>query len=74
MSLPDTGAQMTVVGMKLMYAFGIKRSELIPSSRGVKAANKSKLGLLGGALVEFSGREELRWACENFQAGLLCGP
>ena len=55
-SFPDTGAQMTVVGMKLMHALGIKTSELIPLSRGVNAANNSKLGLLGEALVEFSGK------------------
>ena len=55
-SLPDTGAQMTVGGMKFMHALGIKKSELIPLSRGVNAANNSKLGLLGRALEEFSGK------------------
>ena len=56
-SLPDTGAQMTVVGMNFMHSLGIKKSKLIPLSRGVNAANNSKLGLLGGALVEFSGKD-----------------
>ena len=48
---------MTVVGMNFMHSLGIKKSKLIPLSRGVNAANNSKLGLLGGALVEFSGKD-----------------
>ena len=76
-SLPDTRAQMTVVGMKFMHALGIKRSELNPLSRGVNAANNSKLGLLGGALVEFSGKNcdgEVRASKQRLSAKVsLCG-
>ena len=56
-SLPDTGAQITVVGMKFMHSLGVKKSKLIPLSRGSNAANNFELGLLGGALVEFSGKD-----------------
>ena len=56
-SLPDTGAQMTVVGIKFIHALGVLKSELIPLSHGVNAANNSGLGLLGGALVIFSGKD-----------------
>ena len=56
-SLPDTGAQMTVVGMRFIHSLGLTKSELIPLSHGVNAANNLGLGLLGGALVTFSGSD-----------------
>ena len=57
-SLPDTGAQLTVAGMKQMHQLGIKRHELIPLSHGVSVANNKGLGLLGGALIEFYGKDK----------------
>ena len=56
-SLPDTGAQMTVVGVKFTHSLGITKSELIPLSHGVNAANNLGLGLLGGVLITFSGAD-----------------
>ena len=52
---PDTGAQLTVSGIKFIHTLGITKSELIPLSHGVSAANNSGLGLLGGAFVTFQG-------------------
>ena len=54
---PELSLQMTVVGMKFMHSLGVKKSELIPLSHGVNAVNNSELGLLGGALVELSGKD-----------------
>ena len=54
-SLPDTGAQLTVAGVKLIHSMGITKSELIPLANGVNAANNAGLGLLGGAFITFSG-------------------
>ena len=48
-------AQMTVVGIKFIHFLGITKSELIPLSHGVNAANNLGLGLLGGALIVFFG-------------------
>ena len=56
-SMPDTGAQMTVTGLKFIHSLGVTKSELIPLSHGVNAANNSGLGLLGGVLVTFSGKD-----------------
>ena len=56
-TLPDTGAQMTVAGIKLIHSLGITKSELIPLSHGVNCANNMGLGLLGGVLVTFSGKD-----------------
>ena len=54
-SLPDTGAQLTVTGIKLIHSLGIKKSELIPLSHGVSAANNAGLSLIGGAFITFKG-------------------
>ena len=79
-SLPDTGAQMTVAGMRFIHSLGITKSELIPLSHGVNAANNSGLGLLGGALVTFSGKncqgntptsKQLCYAAEDIESVLL---
>ena len=48
---------MTVVGLKFSHSLGITKSELIPLSHGVNAANNQGLGLLGGALITFSGED-----------------
>ena len=55
--LPDTGAQLTVVGIKFIHLLGVTKSELIPLSHGVSAANNMGLGLLGGAFVKFNGED-----------------
>ena len=55
--LPDTGAQLTICGIKFMHKLGIKKHELIPLSNGVSVANNAGLGLLGGAFIEFSGED-----------------
>ena len=56
--LPDTGAQLTVTGMKFMRSLRVTKSELIPLSHGVSAANNMGLGLLGGAFVTFKGKNQ----------------
>ena len=48
---------MTVAGVKFIHSLGVKKSELIPLSHGVNAANNAGLGLLGGLLVIFSGED-----------------
>ena len=48
---------MTVVGMRFIHSLGVTKSELIPLSHGVNAANNLGLGLLGGVLVTFSGKD-----------------
>ena len=56
--LPDTGAQLTVTGIGFIHLLGVKKSELIPLSHGVNAANNAGLGLLGGAFVTFRGKDQ----------------
>ena len=58
--LPDTGAQLTVSGRDFVKKLGVKESELIPLSHGVSVANNAGLGLIGGALVTFSGMDKDR--------------
>ena len=56
-SLRDTGAQMTVAELGFSHSLGITKSELIPLSHWVNAANNSGLGMLGGAVVTFSDKD-----------------
>ena len=57
-SLPDTGAQMVVAGVPQLHKLGITKKELIPLSNGIRSADNSGLGLLGGILVNISGQCE----------------
>ena len=54
-ALPDTGAQMVVAGPNTLHKLGVTKSELIPLSSGVNAANNQQLKLLGGLLLLISG-------------------
>ena len=57
-SLPDSGAQMVVAGVPQLHKLGVTKRELIPLSNGISAADNSGLGLLGGVLVDISGKAE----------------
>ena len=57
-SLPDTGAMMTVAGPALIHSLGIKKKELIPLASGVSTADNAGLGMLGGVMINISGRAE----------------
>ena len=56
--LPDTGAQLTVVGLSLIHQMGLTKSELIPLAHGVSTANNAGLKLLGGAFMEFTALDQ----------------
>ena len=55
-AMPDTGAQMMVVGDSHLQALGISREELIPVGMKIKAANNGGMKLLGGILVKVTGK------------------
>ena len=54
-ALPDTGAQMSVCGMNLARALGVKREELFDMSLAVSAANQGKLTVVGGMFLAMEG-------------------
>ena len=76
--MPDTGAQMMVVGDSHLKALGITRDELIPVGMTIKATNNGGMKLLGGNLVKGTGKspaakeyqiQQLAYLvenCENF--------
>ena len=55
-SLPDTGAQMVVAGVAQLHKLGVTKKELIPLSNGIRSADNSGLVLLGGILVNITGK------------------
>ena len=44
--VPDRGAQLTVTGLRFIHSLGVTKSELIPLSHGVSAANNKGLSCL----------------------------
>ena len=53
-SLPDTGAQMCVTGLNVVYGLGLRKSDLFKVKTGVSAANNGKLTVLGGVFLTFT--------------------
>ena len=53
-SLPDTGAQMTVAGISLLHGLGLRKSDLFKVKTGVSAANNGRLNVLGGLFLTFT--------------------
>ena len=56
-ALPDSGAQVSVGGPDLIHALGITKNKLIPVSQRISAANNGQLPLLGGILLDISGKD-----------------
>ena len=49
---------MVVAGVPQLHKLGITKKELIPLSNGIRSADNSGLGLLGGILLNISGQCE----------------
>ena len=54
--IPDTGCQSCLAGLKFFDMLGISKSQLIPVRIQMAAANRSKINILGAAIVNFSGK------------------
>lgn len=52
--MPGTGCQSCLVGTHILHKLGMSRSNLIPVSQRMQAANKSGIHILGAILLEFS--------------------
>ena len=46
--LVDTGAQLSVIPLRILYRLGLKKKDVIPVSMKAKGANNKNLGLIGG--------------------------
>ena len=57
-ALPDSGAQVTVGGPDLIHTLGVTKNKLIPVSQQISAANNGQLTLLGGILLDISGKDK----------------
>lgn len=57
-ALPDSGAQVTVGGPDLIHTLGVTKNKLIPVSQQISAANNGQLSLLGGILLDISGKDK----------------
>ena len=52
--MPDTGCQCCLAGTHILRQLGLSRTDLIPVSQRMQAANKSRIHLLGAIIVEIS--------------------
>ena len=52
--MADTGCQSCLVGTNILHKLGMSKSNLIPVSLKMQAANKSGIHLLGAILLEFT--------------------
>ena len=52
--MPDTGCQCCLAGTHILRQLGLSRTDLIPVSQRMQAANKSGIHLLGAIIVEIS--------------------
>lgn len=52
--IPDTGCQSCLAGTRILRQLGLSKSNLIPVSQRMQAANKSGIEILGAILLEFS--------------------
>ena len=74
-SLPDTGAQPTVGGLGTLHALGGTKSDLIPVTTNLSAANYSDLGIMGAILIdlELGGRKtkQMCYICSSVNSLFL---
>ena len=54
--MADTGCQSCLVGMKAMHLLGLRKSDLIPVTLRMHAANNNGIKILGAVVLRFSGR------------------
>ena len=58
MCLPDTGAQLCVVGLNVVYGLGLRKRDLFKVKTRVSAANNGRLNVLGGVFLTLTIQEE----------------
>ena len=71
LGLADTGAQMVVMGLNIIYALGIRKKDLVPVGMKIKAANMGGLKLLGGIPVVITGLDRLGTEKESRQLAYI---
>lgn len=54
-AIPDTGCQSCLAGLNFFNRLGISKSQLIPVDIVMAAANRSRISIVGAALISFSG-------------------
>ena len=52
----DTGAQLSVIPIRVLYQLGLKKRDVIPVKMKAKGANNKNLGLMGGFFLRLGGR------------------
>ena len=56
--MADTGCQSCLAGVKSLDHLGITLQDLIPVSLKMHAANNKGIGILGAAILRFSGEDK----------------
>ena len=56
--MADTGCQSCLAGIKILHRLGLNRSDLIPVSMRMHAANRNTINILGATVLRFSGKTE----------------
>ena len=55
--LADTGCMSCLCGMKTIHQLGMRKRDLIPVTVEMKAANKSKVHVIGAVVIRFSAKD-----------------
>ena len=56
-SMADTGCQSCLAGIKVIYRLGMKKSDLIPVTLSMHAANNKGITILGAIILRFAGKQ-----------------
>ena len=54
-ALADTGCQSCLVGMNIIFKFGLKHDHLIPVTMKMHTANDNRINILGAIILRISG-------------------
>jgi len=54
-AMADTGCQSCLMGIKLLHPLGLRKTDLIPVSMKMHAANSKKITILGAVILELNG-------------------
>jgi hypothetical protein len=66
-AMADTGCQSCLAGIKSLRKLGLNKSDLIPVSMRMHAANRNSINILGATVLRFSGKTESGQTIETRQ-------
>ena len=56
--MADTGCQSCLAGIKVIHSLNLKRTDLIPVTMKMKAANNKGINILGAAILRYIGKDK----------------